>query len=88
MDDLNKTLFTFASYNAGPGKIQELREEAKKRGLNPNVWFNNVEYIASEKIGQQTVTYVSNIYQYYIAYKLIEEQNLAREKAERQIKQN
>jgi membrane-bound lytic murein transglycosylase MltF len=88
MDDLNKTLFTFASYNAGPEKIQELREEAKKRGLNPNVWFNNVEYIVSEKIGQQTVTYVSNIYKYYIAYKLVEEQNLAREKAEQQIEQN
>jgi membrane-bound lytic murein transglycosylase MltF len=88
MDDLNKMLFTFASYNAGPGKIQELREEAKNRGLNPNVWFNNVEYVAAEKMGKQTVTYVSNIYKYYIAYKLIEEQNLAREKAEQQIKQN
>ena len=48
-----------------------LRKEAAKRGLDPNVWFQNVEYVAAEKIGQETVTYVSNIYKYYIAYRLI-----------------
>jgi membrane-bound lytic murein transglycosylase MltF len=71
MDNLNKGLFTFASYNAGPARVRQLRAEAAKRGLNPNVWFNNVEVIASEKIGAETVTYVSNIYKYYIAYRLV-----------------
>ena len=70
MDKLNKGLFAFAAYNAGPGRIQSLRKEAAKRGLDPNKWFNNVEIVASEKIGRETVTYVSNIYKYYIAYKL------------------
>jgi membrane-bound lytic murein transglycosylase MltF len=70
IDNLNKGLFTFASYNAGPGRVRQLRQEAKKRGLDPNVWFGNVEQIASERIGRETVTYVSNIYKYYIAYKL------------------
>ena len=70
MDRLNKGLFAFAAYNAGPGRIRELRREAEKRGLNPNVWFNNVEQIASERIGRETVTYVSNIYKYYVAYRL------------------
>jgi membrane-bound lytic murein transglycosylase MltF len=74
MSDLDKGLFTFASYNAGAGKIDQLRKEAAKRGLNPNVWFGNVERVASERIGRETVTYVSNIYKYYIAYKLITEQ--------------
>jgi membrane-bound lytic murein transglycosylase MltF len=78
MDRLNKGLFTFASYNAGPGRIRQLRKEAEKRGLNPNVWFGNVEQVASERIGRETVTYVSNIYKYYIAYKLIAEQNARR----------
>ena len=41
------------------------------RGLNPNLWFGNVERVASERIGRETVTYVSNIYKYYVAYKLI-----------------
>jgi len=55
MDELNKALFTFASYNAGPGRIRGLRREAEKRGLNPNVWFGSVEQIASERIGRETV---------------------------------
>jgi membrane-bound lytic murein transglycosylase MltF len=71
MDDVNKSLFTFAAYNAGPGRIRQLRAEAAKRGLDPNVWFGNVERIASERIGRETVTYVSNIYKYYVAYKLL-----------------
>ncbi len=74
MDALNKGLFTFASYNAGPGRIRQLRKEAAKRGLDPNVWFGNVEQIASERIGRETVTYVANIYKYYIAYQLVTSQ--------------
>jgi membrane-bound lytic murein transglycosylase MltF len=70
MDDLNKGLMAFASYNAGPGRIRTLRKEAAAKGLNPNVWFNNVEQVVSARIGRETVTYVSNIYKYYIAYKL------------------
>ena len=73
MSKLDKALFTFASYNAGAGRISQLRKEAARRGLDPNVWFRNVEYIAAEKIGKETVTYVSNIYKYYIAYHLIVE---------------
>ena len=75
MDDLNKGLFTFASYNAGPGRIRQLRQEAEQRGLNPNVWFGNVEQIASERIGRETVTYVANIYKYYVAYRLVLEES-------------
>ena len=80
MDDLNKGLFTFAAYNAGPGRIKQLRNEARERGLNPNVWFGNVERVASERIGRETVTYVSNIYKYYVAYKLLQAE-AARKKA-------
>jgi membrane-bound lytic murein transglycosylase MltF len=71
MDDLNKGLFTFAAYNAGPGRIRALRREAAQRGLDPNVWFGSVERVASERIGRETVTYVSNIYKYYVAYRLL-----------------
>lgn len=71
MTDLNKVLFAFAAYNAGPARIQQLRVEAGKRGLNPNIWFDNVERIAAERIGSETVQYVSNIYKYSVAYKLV-----------------
>jgi len=82
IDQLNKTLFVFASYNAGPNRIARLRKEAGDSGLDPNVWFNNVELVAAKDIGQETVTYVANIYKYYIAYKLAVEQRTARQKAE------
>jgi membrane-bound lytic murein transglycosylase MltF len=88
MTQLNKGLFAFAAYNAGPGRIASLRKEAAKRGLDPNVWFNNVEIVASEKIGRETVTYVSNIYKYYIAYKLATEDMAERRKAREEVKKN
>jgi len=70
MDDMNKMLFTFASYNAGPAKINRRRTEARQAGLDPNVWFRNVEIATAKKIGLEPVRYVSNIYKYYIAYRL------------------
>jgi membrane-bound lytic murein transglycosylase MltF len=85
MDRLNKGLMTFAAYNAGPGRIRQLRREAESRGLDPNVWFGNVERVASERIGRETVQYVSNIYKYYVAYRLVSEQMERRDKAKTQI---
>ncbi len=74
----NRPLFAFASYNAGPGNISKMRKETKKRGLDPDKWFNNVEIVTAEKIGAETTTYVRNIYKYYVAYKLtLEAQEVA-----------
>ena len=78
MDDINKMLFAFAAYNAGPGRMRQLRREAAARGLDANVWFNNVERIAAERIGRETVTYVSNIYKYYVTYLLIQGEYIER----------
>jgi len=71
IDTLNSYLLTFASYNAGPARVAALRREARKHGLDPNVWFQNVEVIAAEQIGRETVQYVRNIYKYYLSYKLL-----------------
>jgi membrane-bound lytic murein transglycosylase MltF len=87
MDDLNKTLFAFASYNAGPGRVRSLRKAAQKSGFDPNVWFNNVELLAAKKIGSETVTYVSNIFKYYVAYKLVQEEEEARRKAKESLQE-
>ena len=73
-----RPLFAFARYNAGPGNISKMRNEAVKHGLNPDKWFNNVEMVVSERIGQETTTYVRNIYKYYVAY-TIEAQEAARQ---------
>ena len=68
---LNRAFFTFASYNAGPNRVVQLRKEAKEMGLDPNVWFENVEVVAAKRIGRETVQYVSNIMKYYVAYKML-----------------
>lgn len=81
MTPLDKALFSFASYNAGPARIARLRTETQKRGFDPNIWFGNVENLAAEKIGAETVTYVSNIYKYYIAYRLIMDDIARKQKA-------
>jgi membrane-bound lytic murein transglycosylase MltF len=86
MTKLDKALFAFASYNAGAGRISQLRKEAARRGLDPNVWFHNVEYLAAEKIGAETVTYVSNIYKYFIAYKLLMEASAEKAQAIEKMK--
>ncbi|MGB3097299.1 MAG: lytic transglycosylase F [Candidatus Deferrimicrobiaceae bacterium] len=86
MDPLNKGLFAFASYNAGPARVRGLRKEAARRGLDPNVWFNNVEVVAADRIGSETVTYVSNIYKYYIAYKLVTENEAERLRTRDELK--
>ncbi|MEO7773906.1 MAG: hypothetical protein ABIT36_09610 [Steroidobacteraceae bacterium] len=52
---------------AGEGK-------AKEAGLDPNLWFDNVERIAAREIGRETVQYVSNIDKYYIAYTLVQDE--------------
>ena len=73
IDHFNKMLFSFAAYNAGPARIASMRKKAKEMGLDPNVWFKNVEVVAARQIGRETVQYVSNIYKYYISYKLLQE---------------
>ena len=77
IDLVNRALFAFAGYNAGPNRIQRLRGVAAQRGLDPNRWFENVEVIVAEQVGSEPVRYVSNIYKYYVAYKL-EQQHFER----------
>jgi len=70
VDKIDRMLFTFAAYNAGPARVRRLRAEAESMDLDPNRWFNNVEVVAARRIGRETVRYVSNISKYYVAYTL------------------
>ena len=81
IDRANRHLFAFAAYNAGPNRIARLRKETAAKGLDPNKWFNNVELVVAEDVGRETVQYVSNIYKYYIAYKLTLDRAMQREAA-------
>ena len=73
IDDLNRWILSLAAYNAGPAKIARYRREAAENGYDPNRWFDNVEIIAARRIGRETVTYVSNVFKYYVGYQLMEE---------------
>jgi membrane-bound lytic murein transglycosylase MltF len=85
-DEANRTLFAFASYNAGPANIRRMRALAAKGGLDPNQWFNNVEIVTARRIGLETTTYVRNVYKYYVAYKLMEQTHAAAESAREQLR--
>ena len=84
-DEANRSLFAFAAYNAGPGRIASMRKEAAKRGLDPDKWFNNVEIVTAEKVGIETTTYVRNIFKYYAAYKLMLDVQAEQKKAREQL---
>jgi len=83
--EANRTLFAFASYNAGPANIAKARREAEKRGLDHNRWFNHVEVIVAEKLGREPTTYVRNIYKYYVAYTLMLQAQAERNAARQQV---
>lgn len=85
VDPVNQTLFSFAAYNAGPAKVAQLRKLTAGQRLDPNTWFQNVEIAAAQKIGRETVDYVGNIYKYYVAYKMLVEQQALRDKARQAI---
>lgn len=85
ISQVDKTLFTFAAYNAGPNRIVRLRKVSQDQGLDPNKWFGNVELVAAKDIGQETVQYVSNVFKYYVAYKLTLEQLQRTQAAKQQL---
>ena len=88
ISQVDKTLFTFASYNAGQNRIVRLRKETAKHGLDQNKWFGNVELMVAEDIGQETVQYVANIYKYYVAYKMAVDQQRVRDAAKGSLSKN
>ena len=81
IDPLDQELFSWAAYNAGPANVIRLRNAAAKNGLDPNVWFGNVEVMAARMISREPVKYVANIHKYYTAYRMIQERTVERQRA-------
>lgn len=69
IDVLNRHLLALAAYNAGPNRLQSLREKAADQGLDPDIWFGNVEQLVAKEVGQGPINYVGTIYKYYVAYR-------------------
>lgn len=86
IDSVNRGLLAFAAYNAGPARVAGLRRKAVAQGLDPNRWFGHVERVAAREIGRETVQYVSNIYKYYLAYRMVMERSAAKSDARAPLK--
>jgi membrane-bound lytic murein transglycosylase MltF len=78
---LDRVLFSFAAYNAGPGNMKRARRGAKRLGFDPNRWFGNVEIGMYRVVSGEPASYVRNIYKYYVTYQGLEKSRQAREKA-------
>ncbi|SDF39170.1 transglycosylase SLT domain-containing protein [Limimaricola pyoseonensis] len=68
---LDQTLLAFAAYNAGPGGVAKARRRAEAMGLDPDVWFENVEIAIQEAVSREPAIYVRNIFKYYVSYRLL-----------------
>jgi len=82
---LDKELLALGAYNAGPTRMISMRKKAEEQGYDPNVWFDNVELVAAQEIGRETVQYVSNIFRYYLTYRMVADQELRHAQARRQM---
>ena len=69
IEPIEQLAFTLAAYNAGPARITQMRNKAKKLGKDPNRWFFNVENITRKYASSEPVIYVANIMKYYLAFR-------------------
>ncbi|WP_447591635.1 transglycosylase SLT domain-containing protein [Aquipseudomonas campi] len=81
LNERERLAFVLAAYNMGPERVQGLRAEARRRGLNPNQWFFQVERVAMEQVGMGVVSYVNSVNKYYVAYDREREQLEAQRRA-------
>jgi membrane-bound lytic murein transglycosylase MltF len=68
LNERERMAFVLAAYNIGPERVQGMRAEARRRGLNPNQWFFQVERVAMEQVGMGPVSYVNSVNKYYLAF--------------------
>jgi membrane-bound lytic murein transglycosylase MltF len=68
LNERERMAFVLAAYNMGPERVQALRAEARRRGLNPNQWFFQVERVAMEQVGVGAVSFVNSVNKYYLAF--------------------
>ena len=61
--------FMIAAYNAGEGRIQQLRKKAAAQGLDPDKWNGNVENVAKQSGTGGLREYVASVTRFYSSYK-------------------
>jgi membrane-bound lytic murein transglycosylase MltF len=78
---LDRILLSLAAYNAGPGNVSRARRKAKQLGFDPDRWFGHVEVGMYRSVSGEPVSYVRNIYKYYVTYRGLQQTRVEREKA-------
>lgn len=68
INERERMAFTLAAYNLGPERVQAMRAEARRRGLNGNQWFFQTERIAMEQVGMGPVNFVNSVNKYFLAF--------------------
>ncbi|MQG93349.1 transglycosylase SLT domain-containing protein [Pseudomonas sp. MN1F] len=68
INERERMAFVLAAYNLGPERVQAMRAEARKRGLNGNQWFFQTERIAMEQVGMGPVNFVNSVNKYFLAF--------------------
>lgn len=79
IEPMDRVLLSLAAYNAGPRNIARARNKATQMGFDPNRWFGHVEVAAAKSISREPVTYVRNIYKYYVVFSQLEAIRVERE---------
>lgn len=81
IDPLDRILFSFAAYNAGPGNTAKARRRAAQLGFDPNRWFGHVEIGMYRAVSGEPASYVRKIYKYYVTYRRLEQMREERAEA-------
>ena len=81
IEPLDRILFSLAAYNAGPGNVARARKRTRALGFDPDRWFGNVEIGMYRAVSGEPVSYVRNVYKYYVTFKRMAERQGARHRA-------
>ena len=81
IEPLDRILFSFAAYNAGPGNTAKARKRAAQLGFDPNRWFGHVEIGMYRAVSGEPASYVRKIYKYYVTYRRLEQMRQERDEA-------
>ncbi len=86
MDSVNSVKFVLAAYNAGEGRIEDVRKFAEHKGENPNSWNSIIDVIPMMRIqenlplgllrfgtfnGMETINFVNDVLSRYEDYKVM-----------------
>lgn len=71
MSEKERVRLSLASYNAGPGRVQQAIRHARKQNRDTNKWFREIELSMLEMGYPEPIGYVTEINKRYVSYLLL-----------------